>query len=121
MNKKKKLKRAVFREVVFIRDNFRCVICGKEDAILKQDPVSHSFISPVLDSHHITPREDMPGGGYVKENGISLCKDDCHLKAEEYLQGVSSDENFSPKALYKRINSSKEKAICASKRLESSS
>lgn len=71
----------------------------------------------ILDAHHVTPREDMPNGGYVKENGISLCKNQCHLKAEEYLQGTALHEGFSPEELYKKIRSDHVRAVRASKKL----
>ena len=84
-------------------------MCGlKAD---KEDPEA------LLDAHHIVSREDMPNGGYVKENVISLCKDECHLKAEEYLQGTTLHEGFSPEDLYKRIRSDHQKAVRASERL----
>lgn len=117
MSKRKKQIRAAFRNAVFDRDGHKCVICGRN--ICTDGVFTHLATDDILDAHHITPREEMPAGGYVKENGISLCKDVCHLKAEEYLQGVLSDESFSPVALYKRIGSSKEIAIQASKRLKS--
>jgi hypothetical protein len=53
----------------------------------------------------------MPGGGYVKANGISLCDDGCHKKAEDYLKNMGGDEKYSPHALYTRIGSSHEKAV----------
>lgn len=56
----------------------------------------------------------MPNGGYVKENGISLCKEKCHLLAEEYLQGINQNEFFSPRSLYVKIGSSFEQALSAS-------
>jgi hypothetical protein len=59
----------------------------------------------------------MPRGGYVKENGITLCKEKCHLLAEEYLQGTARREGFSPKELYRAIGLSYEKAVEASKGL----
>jgi hypothetical protein len=71
----------------------------------------------LLDSHHITDRNFMPSGGYVKENGITLCVDNCHLKAEEYLQGTVKHEGFSPEDLYRKINSNYELAKKASLRL----
>lgn len=70
-----------------------------------------------LDAHHVTPREEMPNGGYVKENGISLCKNRCHLMAEEYLQGTTLHEGFSPEELYKEIGSDHKKAVRASEKL----
>lgn len=77
---------------------------------------NHKTCDEVLDVHHITPREDMPNGGYVKENGITLCKSSCHMKAEEYLQGVTLHEGFSPEELYKKIDSTYEKALQVSDR-----
>lgn len=67
MENRKKLIRERFREDVFSRDNYRCRVCG------------NTFM---LDAHHIINRNEMPYGGYVKENGISLCED-CHIRAEE--------------------------------------
>ena len=66
-----------------------------------------------LDAHHITDRTEMPNGGYVKENGISLCKEKCHLLAEEYHISGNTKwiDNFHPDDLYKLINSNKELAI----------
>ena len=66
-----------------------------------------------LDVHHITDRNEMPNGGYVKENGISLCSE-CHLKAEEFHQTGISHPGYSPEDLYQKIGSTKELAIqCA--------
>ena len=64
--KKKKLIRQKFREDVFKRDNFSCVICGK----------------PAKDAHHIIDRSLWPDEGYHLDNGVSLCEED-HKKAEE--------------------------------------
>ena len=58
MSKRKKEVRAKFRETVFERDGNVCAVCG--------DP-------PPLDAHHIINRNEMPDGGYVLFNGISLC------------------------------------------------
>lgn len=116
MNRKKQI-RYNFRKAVFLRDSFKCVACGLEDVLLKQNPELHLFNSDLLDCHHIVPREEMPNGGYVKENGISLCNDTCHLKAEEYLQGTALHEGFSPEKLYQKIGSNKERAVRASQRL----
>ena len=66
--KKKKLIREAFRTEVFTRDKHKCKICGEKD---KQ-----------LDAHHITDRNEMPNGGYVKENGVTLCP--MHHLAAEY-------------------------------------
>ena len=69
-----------------------------------------------LDAHHITNREEMPNGGYVKQNGISVC-DDCHLKAEAFWSTGESVQGFSPEDLYKLIGSSLEIATKASEKL----
>ena len=99
---KKKLVRKRFRDACYKRDNYSCVCCsfkaGKERA------------QELLDAHHITNRNLMPNGGYVKENGISLCED-CHIKAEDEAPG------FEPELLYKKIGSSYEEAVKASERL----
>jgi hypothetical protein len=71
-----------------------------------------------LDVHHITDRNEMPNGGYVKENGISLCAK-CHERAEQFhiSNGTTWYPNMHPSELYELIGSSKEKAIAASERL----
>lgn len=130
MNKKKQI-REKFRNEVFARDNYTCRICntyyGKEKA------------NEYLDSHHILDRnspEFKGNGGYVKENGISLCKYEksefflgepmkgqeeksCHMKAEKFhiTGGAEWEENMHPDDLYKLIGSSKEEAVKASERL----
>ena len=65
----------------------------------------------ILDAHHITDRSLMSNGGYVKENGISLCEK-CHLKAENRENG------YSPEVLYELIGSTKEEAEQASLNFE---
>jgi len=55
-----------FREGVFLRDNHKCVICGK----------------PAKDAHHIIERRLFSNGGYFLDNGSSLCEEH-HIKAEE--------------------------------------
>lgn len=115
MSQKKQAIRKAFRDAVFKRDRYQCVICGKKAVVVDN-------AEDTLDSHHVCPREEMPGGGYVKENGISLCKGDdgtsCHEKAEAFLKGESDDPQFSPDALYVLIGSSREKAERASRKLE---
>jgi len=92
---KKKI-REIFRNDVLKRDKNKCRICG--------DSKSN------LDAHHITDRHEMPSGGYVKENGITLCDKEggCHMKAEQYHIGNKVEEGFMPDDLYKLINSSYE-------------
>jgi 5-methylcytosine-specific restriction endonuclease McrA len=104
---KKKMVRAKFRNAVFIRDNFACKACGDDTEPDK------------LDAHHITDRKEMPFGGYVPENGISLCHI-CHEKAEVWHSSDSESfvEGFLPNDLYKLIDSSFEMAHDASLRLK---
>lgn len=103
MSQKKKEVRRRFRETVFSRDGHRCRACGAD--------------SDWLDAHHITPRKEMPSGGYVPENGISLCPT-CHVVAEYHLTGLVPehvpDPAYSPEKLYKLIGSSYEQALKAS-------
>lgn len=116
MSKKKKKIREFFRTSVFERDGHKCRICGHK-------PLGFGQSGLPLDAHHITPREIMPYGGYVKENGISLCNK-CHIYAEECLnddipRGFDNDlMQFKAENLYKLINSSYEKAYEASLKLE---
>lgn len=70
------LTRNDFREAVFSRDGYKCVVCGA---------------SGKLDAHHLIERRLWDNGGYYIENGVSLCGDH-HLQAEsthlsvEYLR-----------------------------------
>jgi len=111
MSKQKAKIRDKFKQDVFKRDNYACKYCtiyyGPDDA------------NEFLDAHHITDRNEMPNGGYVKENGISLCKDDCHTKAEMFhiTEGAEWEPGMHPDDLYKIIGSSKEEAIKASEKL----
>ena len=61
----------------------------------------------------------MPNGGYIAENGISLCKD-CHFEAErhfnEYAEGFNDElpqDEFCSRILYEKIGSSRVKAFVA--------
>jgi len=96
----KKEIRHIFKSEVFERDGHKCVFCEKE----------------AVDAHHITDRHDMPNGGYVKENGISLCSEH-HRFAEKYHEscGKTYIEGFHPDQLYRKIGSTKEIAIQKSK------
>lgn len=102
MSSQKKLVRQKFRDAVFKRDKNRCRTCGATE--------TH------LDAHHITDRNLMPDGGYVAENGISLCPE-CHEKAEEFHKTGVAVDGFSPDDLYTLIGSSLQSALDASKRL----
>lgn len=63
-----------FRKLMFERDNYRCVVCGKG---------LHN--GHKIDAHHIIERRLWTDGGYYLANGATLCddgKDGCHYKAE---------------------------------------
>ena len=59
------LNRDIFRESVFKRDGFKCVICPKN----------------AVDAHHIIERRLFKDSGYYISNGASLCEKH-HLEAE---------------------------------------
>lgn len=65
--------RAAFRDAVFARDGYRCVLCGQE----------------AQDAHHLLERRLFDDGGYQADNGVSLCAEH-HLAAER--TEVSPDE-----------------------------
>ncbi|MBP3955764.1 HNH endonuclease [Gemmata sp. G18] len=108
MSQRKKQIRQKFRDAVFHRDNFTCRTCGFFSA-----PES---AENELDAHHITDRNEMPNGGYVAENGISLCAP-CHEKAEAFHRGEPIPPGFTPADLYALIGSSEDEARAASERL----
>ena len=99
MSQKKKQVREDFRNEVFSRDENKCLKCGEK----------------AVDAHHITDRNEMPNGGYVKENGISLCAE-CHEKAEVWhLSGdIEFVEGYKPQDLYRLINSNYATALLKS-------
>ena len=104
--KKAQLKqwRTAFSSAVFERDNHTCVMCGNKPKHGK------------LDAHHITNRNDMPNGGYVIENGISLCEI-CHKIAETWHTRQHVPQGWCPLDLYRKIGSTYERALEASRRL----
>ncbi len=108
MGAEKKLIRKNFRDACFKRDRYGCVTCQFKSDKEKAEQE--------LDAHHITDRNLLPNGGYVKENGISLCES-CHFKAEIFHSTGSAYPGFSVDDLYSHINSSLEKATKASERL----
>lgn len=110
MGAEKKLIRKNFRDACYKRDGFRCAMCNMKS--------SKDNAEKELDAHHITDRNLMPNGGYVKENGISLCAE-CHIKAEVFHSTGVAHEGYAPEDLYKAIKSSYEKAVAASERLNS--
>jgi hypothetical protein len=67
--------RKQFREAVFDRDEYRCVICGETDD---------------LAAHHIIERRLWgESQGYFGDNGVTLCQEH-HIKAEQTV--LSCDE-----------------------------
>ncbi|MEK6828573.1 MAG: hypothetical protein AABY15_00405 [Nanoarchaeota archaeon] len=119
MSNKKEIRRK-FREDTFDRDGYCCKWCGNGSVL--ESPESF------FDAHHITDRNEMPNGGYVPENGITLCKFDengleegsCHMKAEKFhiSGGEEWEEGMHPDDLYKLIGSSKELAIEKSEKIK---
>lgn len=121
---KKKAIRAEFRRSVFERDRYRCVCCDKP-GMDRQGGEGHlAFHKKLielanLDAHHICSRDLMPNGGYVAENGVSLC-DECHIKAEDHWHGKAKYDGYSPEELYTKIGSSLELATTASDTMDKS-
>lgn len=60
------LTRDKFREAVFKRDNYKCVVCKK----------------PAIDAHHIIERRLFSCFGYHISNGVSLCSEH-HIISEQ--------------------------------------
>ena len=104
MSKKKQVRQA-FRDAVFKRDGHKCRVCSFTSRdVRKQNELTITGNS-YLDAHHITDRNEMPNGGYVKENGISLCPE-CHEKAEVFHSTGESVIGYAPNELYTLIGSS---------------
>ncbi len=116
----KKEVRSAFRKAVLKRDGFRCVCCKVPGRCRQtgeyEGKANPATVTEVLDAHHITDRSQMPNGGYVAENGASLCSA-CHEKAEEFHSTGVAVSGFAPEDLYQMIGSSHEKAIIASEML----
>jgi hypothetical protein len=115
MSNFKKTMRKEFRGAVFARDQHKCRCCGRQgydhndlQEVAKQE--ASGAVLCELDAHHITTRDEMPAGGYVKSNGVSLCPE-CHLKAEV---PHAANIEFAPETLYRLIGSSKETAYMMS-------
>lgn len=60
------IEREFFQLDVFNRDSHRCVWCGRTDNLV---------------AHHLIERRLWPDGGYVSDNGVTLCPA-CHYDAE---------------------------------------
>lgn len=115
MNNKKKI-RQDFRTKVFKRDGYQCVCCCKDGKCRQTGEYKGKDVPRwPLDAHHITNRNEFKNGGYVKENGISLC-DECHEFAEWALNG-DFILGYMPNDLYELIGSSLEKAKLADEKL----
>lgn len=98
MSQDKKQVRSRFREAVFRRDRYSCRGCGFQS--------TPERAADELDAHHITDRHEMPNGGYVAANGISLCAT-CHWNAEAFHRGEPIPAGFAPEELYEQIGSSR--------------
>jgi hypothetical protein len=122
MKSRKKQVRAAFRLAVFERDGYRCRVCGKQWSPDQADPNQK-----LVNAHHITDRSEMPNGGYVMENGITVCdvgsfenpSQSCHMRVEqwhitrddpEWKGGQRVEDGLHPDELYDLIGSSFEQA-----------
>lgn len=109
MGADKKLVRLKFRNSCYKRDKYKCAKCDFQSTPEQAEKE--------LDAHHITDRNLMPNGGYVKENGISLCES-CHEKAEQFHSTGVPYPGYSIEELYVVIGSNLEKAMEASRKLK---
>jgi predicted restriction endonuclease len=107
--KNKKQVRAAFRKAVFTRAKYCCQKCGMKGVDRQETEEGEP-----LDAHHVLGRSHFENGGYVKENGISLCTS-CHEKAEKFHRtgGKEWEPGYHPNDLYKIIGSSADKAHAA--------
>jgi len=108
MGHKKKATRQAFRDKVFGRSKYHCECCGIKGVDRQSPPVltkGTALPAIPLDAHHITDRHDFPNGGYVLQNGISVC-DACHMKAEQFHSTGTAVPGFAPEDLYRIIGSS---------------
>lgn len=94
------------------RDGMKCKTCNKKAFSMEE-------VLKIFDVHHITDRHNIINGGYVTENGITLCHD-CHIKAEQFHSTGVSAPGFSIDDLYKIIDSNLEKAQNASRKIKES-
>ena len=65
----------LWREEIFKRDNFTCVLCGVRSGNGK---------TVILNAHHIKPFSLFPELRFTIDNGRTLCID-CHKKTDSYL------------------------------------
>jgi hypothetical protein len=95
------------------RDNHRCVMCEMTHyySINQDFTTTKHLVGQSIEVHHITNRKEIPNGGYVLENGISLCAEHhCHAETFHRFGGESWYVGFHPNDLYKLIGSSAEEA-----------
>jgi len=116
----KKAVRSDFRDAVFKRDRYTCRVCGKWWSKEDADPELGR-----INAHHISDPLEMPAGGYVAENGITVCdggQTSCRMKCERFhvSGGKEWEPGMHPDVLYKMIGSSFETAWAASEKLEDS-
>lgn len=92
MSSQKKTVRRIFRQSVAL-----CGVPGVDRQGGDGHQKFHKAEDPVeLDAHHIENRNMFSHGGYVTENGISLCPT-CHPRAECQVLG------FKPEDLYPKV------------------
>lgn len=106
MSKEKRRLREAFKTATFLRDSYACVTCR----------IYYNRVRVAVDAHHIINRNEMPNGGYVRSNGISLCAD-CHEMAEHTLIGMRTASGWEPPVLYHLVGSTFQQAYDDSKRL----
>ena len=98
-----------FSKAVLARDGQRCRKCG-----VIGDCEGKTRMK--LSAHHIIDRNNIEGGGYVVENGITLCdgargsNDGCHWLAEQYHLTGFAIQGYSQADLFALIGSSEAKA-----------
>lgn len=90
--------RSKFRKLVFERDDYTCVVCSSKR------PAS------LLNAHHIMDRHFFDNGGYVLENGITVCEEKCHMILEQYHISNGQTWTIHPDEIYQKIGSSLELA-----------
>ena len=119
----KKSVRASFRDAVFARDRYTCRVCGRRWTAADVDPALFR-----VNAHHITDRSEMPNGGYVAENGITVCDvasfagredESCHMRCERFhiSGGKSWEPGLHPDDRDRIVGSSLEAAWEASEKL----
>lgn len=101
MSSEKKEIRQTWRDAVFTRDKHACVICAEMGTVVAGTP---------LQAHHITPRGLCPGGGYVVENGITVCERH-HVDVE--ADTLRPGGILAPALLYKLIGTTQAQAFHA--------